>query len=139
MQCFLIIILTHKISLCWWNRITMMPVIQLANKTCHLDTHTQFAITWEINSIFPGQFIIITDLTLEPLCLSRRHFRFRFYILSFQRVSCLEVCRLYFNFECTRGAINKYIKHFIMRNSVLPIQNIYSCLCQHRCPSHLRG
>jgi len=31
MQCFLIYAHTKAHS-CWWNRITMMPVIQLANK-----------------------------------------------------------------------------------------------------------
>ena len=114
-------------------------VIQLANKTCHLDTHTQFAITWEINSIFPGQFIIITDLTLEPLCLSRRHFRFHFYILPFQRVSCLEVCRLYFNFLLYHRRHKQIHQALHYAQFCTPYTKYLQQSCQHRCPSHLRG
>jgi len=45
----------HKSSLYWWNRITMMPVIQLANKphvlVVWMHIHS-FTTTWEINSVF---------------------------------------------------------------------------------------
>jgi len=33
-------------------------------------------------ALFPGQSIIITDLTLEPLCISGRHFEFHFHCPS---------------------------------------------------------
>ena len=41
-----------------------------------------FTITREVNSGFPRQPIILSNLTLEPLCLSRCHFEFHLNCLS---------------------------------------------------------
>ncbi len=47
-----------------------------------IDKHIQFQYQTEINSIFPGQSIVVAYLALKPLYLSRCHLELHLHCLS---------------------------------------------------------